>query len=76
MTSVKIKGLKVYFEPTEAAREMEAEQRELDERIDSLVAAHQGDWRAAMEVLLLTGDAVAASLSYGYVRGIRPGSAG
>lgn len=59
---------------SEAARALEVEQNALDERIDSLVAAHNGNWRAAMEVLLLTGDAVAASLSYGYVRGIRPGA--
>ena len=51
------------------AKEIEHEQRALDDRINEIVAAHGGNWRAAIEVLLLVSDARSASISYGYVRG-------
>ena len=57
----------------EPATEIHQKQRALDERINEIVAAHGGNWRAAIEVLLLVSDARAASISYGYVRGRAPG---
>lgn len=60
----------------EPQRAIEAEQRDLDERIDDILAAHNGDWRAALETLLIVSDARAATISYGYVRGRAPGALG
>lgn len=45
------------------------EQNTLNERVDSLLAAHNGDARATIETLLLAADNRAARISFGYVRG-------
>ena len=60
----------------EALEEAEAadEQAALDARIDALLAAHGGDARATIEVLLLVNDARARAISHGYVRGLFPGA--
>jgi len=55
-----------------AAEIIDAEQHALDERVDSLLAAHNGDARAVIETLLLTADSRAARISFGYVRGRLP----
>jgi replication-associated recombination protein RarA len=44
----------------------------LDERINNLLAAHNGDARAALETLLLAVDIRASRISYGFVRGTLP----
>ncbi|MCX5580233.1 hypothetical protein [Kaistia terrae] len=44
----------------------------LDERVDSLLAAHNGNARAALETLLLAVDIRASRVSYGFVRGRLP----
>lgn len=44
----------------------------LDERVDSLLAAHNGDARAALETLLMAVDIRASRVSYGFVRGRLP----
>ncbi|HWJ71975.1 MAG TPA: hypothetical protein VNX29_02300 [Kaistia sp.] len=49
------------------------EQTALDERIDDIIAMHDGDWRAALETLLIVADARAETISFGYVRGRAPG---
>ena len=54
---------------------VELEQEALDERIDDIIAMHDGNWRSALETLLLVADARAETISYGYVRGRPPGSA-
>ncbi len=54
---------------------VDSEQEALDERIDDIIAMHDGDWRAALETLLLVADARAETISYGYVRGRPPGMA-
>ncbi len=54
---------------------VDSEQEALDERIDDIIAMHDGDWRAALETLLLVADARAETISYGYVRGRAPGMA-
>lgn len=41
----------------------------MQERIDDILEAHGGDARSAIEMLLIYGDGVANSLSFGYVRG-------
>lgn len=41
----------------------------MQERIDDILSAHGGDARSAIEMLLIYGDGVADSLSFGYVRG-------
>lgn len=48
------------------------EQNTLTERVDSLLAAHNGDARATIETLLLAADNRAARISFGYVRGRLP----
>jgi len=55
-----------------AAEIMDAEQQALDKRVDSLLAAHNGDARATIETLLLTADNRATRTSFGYVRGRLP----
>lgn len=44
----------------------------LDERVDRLLAAYNGNARAALETLLLAVDIRAARISYGFVRGRLP----
>jgi len=44
----------------------------LDERVDSLLAAHDGDARAALETLLLAVDIRTSRISFGFVRGTLP----
>ncbi|MCX5569578.1 MULTISPECIES: hypothetical protein [Kaistia] len=51
-----------------AAEIVDAEQHALDERVDRLLAAHNGDARAVIETLLLTADSRATRISFGYVR--------
>ncbi len=51
----------------------DTEQQALDERIDDIIAMHDGDWRAALETLLIVADARAETISFGYVRGRPPG---
>ncbi|MCX5513401.1 hypothetical protein C3941_23720 [Kaistia algarum] len=46
-----------------------AEQAALDARIDRLVEAHGGDWRAAIEVMLIALDYRTEQIAYGFVRG-------
>ena len=41
----------------------------MQERIDDILRAHRGDVRSAIEMLLVYGDGLADSLSFGYVRG-------
>lgn len=55
-----------------AAETFDAEQAALDERVESLLAAHNGDARAVIETLLLTADSRAARASFGFVRGQLP----
>lgn len=55
-----------------AATARDAEQILLDERIDDIVAMHDGDWRAALATLLIVADARARTISHGYVRGRPP----
>ncbi|MCX5518014.1 hypothetical protein OSH10_06165 [Kaistia defluvii] len=57
----------------EAAYPIDPAQSALDQRVDSLMAAHQGDARAVIETLLLAIDARAARISFGFVRGRLPG---
>ncbi|MBZ9934873.1 hypothetical protein LB518_01085 [Mesorhizobium sp. BR1-1-16] len=51
---------------------VDPEQTALDERIDDIIAMHNGDWRAALETLLIVADARAETISFGYVRGRAP----
>lgn len=51
---------------------IDEEQNALSERVDSLLAAHNGDARATIETLLLAADNRAAQISFGYVRGQLP----
>lgn len=46
-----------------------AERDGMEERIDDVLRAHGGDARSAIEMLLVYGDGLADSLSFGYVRG-------
>ncbi|BCP55824.1 hypothetical protein K32_44410 [Kaistia sp. 32K] len=55
-----------------SAEAFEEEQRALDARVESLLAAHRGDPRAVIEMLLLAADSRAERISYGYVRGRLP----
>jgi len=48
-------------------------QSALDQRVDNLLAAHQGDAHAVIETLLLAIDARTARISFGFVRGRLPG---
>lgn len=57
----------------EAAQLIDAVQSALDQRVDSLMAAHEGDARAVIETLLLAIDARAERISFGFVRGRLPG---
>lgn len=52
----------------EAAAPVET-QDPMQARIDDILAAHGGDARSAIEMLLVYGDGIADSLSFGYVRG-------
>jgi hypothetical protein len=45
------------------------EQDPMQSRIDDVLRAHGGDVRSAIEMLLVYGDGLADSLSFGYVRG-------
>lgn len=47
----------------------------LDQRVQNLVAAHNGNPLAAIETLLLAVDARAERISFGYVRGRLPDQA-
>ncbi|HEV7284473.1 MAG TPA: hypothetical protein VGN75_06420 [Kaistia sp.] len=44
----------------------------LDERVNSLLASHNGDPLAVIETLLLAVDARAERVSFGFVRGCLP----
>ncbi|SHE69722.1 hypothetical protein SAMN02745157_0735 [Kaistia soli DSM 19436] len=55
------------------ANTVDHDQAALDERIDDIIAMHDGDWRAALETLLIVADARAETISFGYVRGRAPG---
>lgn len=44
----------------------------LDQRVESLLAAHEGDARAVIETLLLAIDARTERVSFGFVRGCLP----
>jgi hypothetical protein len=52
------------------------EQDALDRRVATLLAAHNGDARATIETLLLAADSRAARVSFGFVRGRLPITAG
>ncbi|WP_018183964.1 hypothetical protein [Kaistia granuli] len=56
----------------QAAKTVHDEQRTLDERVDSLLAAHNGDALAVIETLLMAADSRAERMSYGFVRGRLP----
>jgi hypothetical protein len=56
----------------EAEQTNDDEQHALDQRVESLLAAHNGDLRAVVETLLLAADSRAARVSFGYVRGRLP----
>ena len=45
------------------------ERNGMQARIDDVLRAHGGDVRSAIEMLLIYGDGLADSLSFGYVRG-------
>lgn len=53
----------------EAAKRIDSPEQALEARVESLVAAHQGDARAVIETLLLAIDARTARISFGFVRG-------
>jgi hypothetical protein len=55
-----------------AAERIDSAEQALEARVESLVAAHQGDARAVIETLLLAIDARTARISYGFVRGSLP----
>ena len=57
----------------ESAHPIDPAQSALDQRVDSLLAAHQDDARAVIETLLLAIDARASRISFGFVRGRLPG---
>lgn len=44
----------------------------LDQRVESLITAHQGDARAVIETLLMAIDARTERISFGFVRGRLP----
>lgn len=54
------------------AEQTDSAQDALDQRVDSLMAAHQGDARAVIETLLMAIDARAERISFGFVRGRLP----
>jgi hypothetical protein len=56
----------------QAAERIDSTEAALEARVDSLVAAHQGDARAVIETLLLAIDARTARISFGFVRGRLP----
>jgi hypothetical protein len=56
----------------EAAKRNDSGEAALEARVESLVAAHQGDARAVIETLLLAIDARTARISFGFVRGRLP----
>jgi hypothetical protein len=56
----------------QAAERIGSTEAALEARVDSLVAAHQGDARAVIETLLLAIDARTARISFGFVRGHVP----
>jgi hypothetical protein len=56
----------------QAAISNDDEQHALDQRVESLLAAHSGDARAVIEVLLMAADQRAERISFGYVRGRLP----
>ncbi|MCX5495797.1 hypothetical protein OSH11_13870 [Kaistia dalseonensis] len=53
----------------ETAEKFAAEQRELDRRVDLLIASHNGDLRAAMETILICYDDACERSSSGFSRG-------
>lgn len=53
----------------QAAYPIDPAQSALDQRVDSLLAAHQDDARAVIETLLMAIDARTARISFGFVRG-------
>jgi hypothetical protein len=53
---------------SEPARAFEREQTALDARIDGILSAHRGSWRAAMEALLMAYDEMETASSRGFVR--------
>lgn len=52
----------------EPARAIDEAQQELDARVDGLLEAHAGDWRAVVETLLLAYDQMETAASRGFVR--------
>jgi hypothetical protein len=56
----------------EAVKSVDDEQQALDKRVESLLAAHNGDLRAVVETLLLAADSRAARASIGYDCGRLP----
>lgn len=57
---------------TEPAEWIDPAQSALDQRVDSLLAAHQGDALAVIETLLMAIDARTDRISFGFVRGRLP----
>ena len=55
--------------PPAAIRQRVQRKPGMQERIDDILRAHRGDVRSAIEMLLVYGDGLADSLSFGYVRG-------
>lgn len=46
-----------------------SEQAAMDARVDRLLESHGGDWRALVEVLLISLDERTEHVAFGYVRG-------
>ncbi|WP_201402316.1 hypothetical protein [Kaistia sp. 32K] len=59
-------------EPAEKIDPDRSAESELDQRVDNLITAHQGDARAVIETLLMAIDARAERISFGFVRGRLP----
>ena len=56
----------------EPAEHVDEVQSALDQRVQSLLSAHNGDPLAVIETLLLAVDARAERVSFGFVRGCLP----
>lgn len=56
----------------EPAEHLDEVKSTLDQRVESLLAAHNGDALAVIETLLLAVDARAERVSFGFVRGFLP----
>lgn len=56
-------------EPARAIEQTaDEQQQELDQRVDGLLEAHAGDWRAVVETLLTAYDQMDSAASHGFVR--------